>query len=618
MTVGIFANLPAGQKECALELARRGIPVFPCKPEWFGEDRKKPYTRHGFKDAVTDPIKIAQWWKWFPDALIGVPTGEKTGLMVHDWDSKACDVEMALADMEAEFGPIMGPLVRTMSGGIHIWTRWVPGIANSASKLRPGYDVRGEGGYAIAPGSRGYMLERDVEPDDPPESLIAALRATSGAPKLSVVGGTDAGLTPVYQRTVAEQVQAALQEGSRHDAVVRLVWIYVNRGFSMDEILAHADVFSRGNGWSIPEGRREFKKAAESAFKKQGLPPTGKVEPGPIEIVSLNELQTRDPPEWQITGVFPENALGSFYGDSATFKTFNVLDMALSIAYGVPWQGRPTKQGCVIYVLGEGQGAFALRVHAWRAARGLLGVDAPFFTILQPVALGDPRAVAQVIQAVEAKGLKPVFMPIDTLARNFGGGDPDKTQDMTAFVAGLDALRLKFNTGVMVVHHSGKDAAKGARNSSVLRAAVDVEIRAEREERSMRVKITNTKQKDAEEFPAMFLTLDQIEVTDPRTGEVTSSLVVRGESATTAPVEAAAKPSGKAQKHVLQALADGGTLTCSEVAQRTGQAKQNAHRILNDLVSKGLVIKSAEKPVVYWICEQYEGDADEVIISDDE
>jgi len=606
--MGIFAGLPSDPKALALEYARRGLPVFPCKPERFGEERKRPFTRHGFKDATTDPIKIAQWWEWWPDALVGIPTGPATGLMVHDWDSKSCDVEMALADMEADFGPIMGPLIRTMSGGIHIWTKWVAGILNSASKLRPGYDVRGEGGYAIAPGSHGYMLERDVEPDEPPEALINALRNASGKPSLSVVGGTDAGLTPVYQRTVAEQVQAALQEGSRHDAVVRLVWIYVQRGFSMDEILAHADVFSRGNGWSIPEGRREFKKAAESAFKKQGLPLTGKIEPGPIEIVSLNELQTRDPPEWQIQGVIPENSLGSFYGDSATFKTFNVLDMALSVAYGVPWQGTPTKQGPVIYVVGEGQNAFALRVHAWRKARGLLGVDAPFFVILQPVAMGDPKAVAMVVQAVEAKGIKPVLMPIDTLARNFGAGDPDKTQDMTAFVGGLDALRLKFSTTVLVVHHSGKDAAKGARNSSVLRAAVDVEIRAEREEKAQRVKLINTKQKDGEEFRDMWLTLDPVEVTDPRTGEVTTSLVVRGDSADDKPVPMA-KPGGRMEAWVLSVLAQRETLTLSEIIGRDPQVdKSNVKRALRGLLEKGLVKRGEGSPQTFWKADQYQQD----------
>ena len=58
--------------EKALDLARRGVPVFPCKVA-----DKTPYTTHGFKDASTDPARIRRWWSRWPDALIGVPTGIK-------------------------------------------------------------------------------------------------------------------------------------------------------------------------------------------------------------------------------------------------------------------------------------------------------------------------------------------------------------------------------------------------------------------------------------------------------------------------------------------------------------------------------------------------------------
>jgi hypothetical protein len=64
---------------------------------------------------------------------------------------------------------------------------------------------------------------------------------------------------------------------------------------------------------------------------------------------------------------------------------------------------------------------------------------------------------------------------IDTLSRAMQGGDENGPKDMTAFVANCDQLRHA-GPHLMVVHHCGKDEAKGARGHSSLRAATDTEI----------------------------------------------------------------------------------------------------------------------------------------------
>jgi hypothetical protein len=55
----------------AQNLAAQGHAVFPCRQD------KAPLTPRGFKDASTDADTIAKWWTTWPDALIGVPTGDK-------------------------------------------------------------------------------------------------------------------------------------------------------------------------------------------------------------------------------------------------------------------------------------------------------------------------------------------------------------------------------------------------------------------------------------------------------------------------------------------------------------------------------------------------------------
>jgi Bifunctional DNA primase/polymerase, N-terminal len=94
----------------ALELARQGVPVFPCKPA-----DKRPLTLNGFKDATTEPDIIHLWFTERPDALIGVPTGSK--FVVIDADLQHEDALRWLEDNRARL-----PLTRThytRSGGQH-------------------------------------------------------------------------------------------------------------------------------------------------------------------------------------------------------------------------------------------------------------------------------------------------------------------------------------------------------------------------------------------------------------------------------------------------------------------------------------------------------------------
>ena len=73
-----FADVPVA----ALELGAQGMPVFPCDPA-----SKQPLVATGFKAATTDPTTITTWWKQWPQAMIGVPTGEPSGVFVLDIDA---------------------------------------------------------------------------------------------------------------------------------------------------------------------------------------------------------------------------------------------------------------------------------------------------------------------------------------------------------------------------------------------------------------------------------------------------------------------------------------------------------------------------------------------------
>lgn len=128
----------------AVRYARRGWAVFPLQP-----GGKAPMTRRGFQDATTDQARVRRWWGREPAANIGIATGERSGIAVLDVDDHD-----SLEALECEHGDLDTLWAVTGSGGMHLlFTRPPDGIRNSASRVAPGIDVRGDGGYIVAPPS---------------------------------------------------------------------------------------------------------------------------------------------------------------------------------------------------------------------------------------------------------------------------------------------------------------------------------------------------------------------------------------------------------------------------------------------------------------------------------
>lgn len=170
--------------ERALTFAKAGYPVFPCKPT------KAPYTPRGFQDATQDPETIRLWWQRWPEAGVGIPTGEPSSLFVLD-----CDIDKTTGEAVGERSLEMlglpqscAPCVATPSGGKHFYFRYAPGLKSTVRTLGDYLDTRGAGGYVIS-----YFSD----PPDPaslPELPSAILdRLTGKQPQATeLVATTDA------------------------------------------------------------------------------------------------------------------------------------------------------------------------------------------------------------------------------------------------------------------------------------------------------------------------------------------------------------------------------------------------------------------------------------------
>jgi hypothetical protein len=177
------------------------------------------------------------------------------------------------------------------------------------------------------------------------------------------------------------------------------------------------------------------------------------------------------------------------------------LDMAEAIATGRSWMGREvTKPGAVLMLCGEGFGGVGARIKAIKIHHKTED-GAPIYIVRHQLNLRSSAEdfnalMMAVVQLVEQTGMEFTLAIVDTLARAFGGGNENDTADMMAFVVSMGKIQEFLNCALMVLHHSGKDIAKGMRGSSSLLGAVDTELELLRFEGQLKGCLTISKQKD--------------------------------------------------------------------------------------------------------------------------
>lgn len=200
----------------ALQYAQNGFAVFPVLPRG-----KIPLTKNGFKDATKEPKKINSSWAKWPMANIGIATGRASGFWVLDIDGM--EGEASLKVLENELGPLT-PTIEVISGGggRHLYYAIPTGpdiiIPNSASKLGQGLDVRGDGGYIIAPPSihpSGKHYEWSIDSTDKimaaPDPLFQRIACPS-----KFIPNVE------KPRDWAAFIREGVKEGCRNDSIARL------------------------------------------------------------------------------------------------------------------------------------------------------------------------------------------------------------------------------------------------------------------------------------------------------------------------------------------------------------------------------------------------------------
>lgn len=228
-----------------------------------------------------------------------------------------------------------------------------------------------------------------------------------------------------------------------------------------------------------------------------------------------------------VHGVFPRTGLAELFGAPGCGKTPVALNLALAVASGqATWFGHDVDaHGPVLYMLGEDPAGFTGRLRAEAAQTGLDLDKLPLYVSSLAGRLTDHADVRRwVAEAIDLAGGRPVrLVVVDTVARNFGPGHESDTRDMSAFVAGADAIVRALRCLVVLVHHPSKGDAERSRGSSVLEGAIDASYQVVRPGRGLGVRVTVRKLKNFGDPDPMLGTLRVVELgTDAKGRKVTA------------------------------------------------------------------------------------------------
>ena len=488
--------------EQARALASCGVPVFPCVP-----NGKAPLIDGAYQAATTDTSQVDKWWTLWPDANVAIyPEG--AGWCVVDLDPGGePEWTRLLADNGVHEPTYM---VSTPRDGTHLY--FAGSLPSTVSKLASHVDTRGVGGYVLVPpsivGDLPYKVLHDrniiacpgwiaprlaaarqrarttVETLDTDTSVARAtslLRAAVSRGDVAIAGA--GGDNRTYQ-LCAELFNLGV---SRNKAIRLLLdiwnpacippWQPDELAKKLDNALAYAQ--NEPGAWAVEDAAISFGRT--TAFREA----MAVTEPAKsrYRLWSAADFDAEPEPNWIIDGLLPEDAVVLWLGPSQSFKSFLLLDAFLGVATGSETFGTVPKPGLVLYgAIEDLRNVGRSRRRSWQIGRDQS--DAPlqrFRASLVPV-LGMPGDFDDWCHEIDAwVGKEPLkLLAIDTAGKVLGGLNENASENVRLFWKMCDILRERFGCTVVAVHHTGKDAERGARGSSAWDGDFDSRISTQR------------------------------------------------------------------------------------------------------------------------------------------
>ena len=417
--------------EKAIELAKRGFRVHPLK-----SNSKSPLLS-GWQNQATDNIEqVAKWWTKYIDANIGILAG--SDLVVIDVDNKnGKNGPEALAEWQFINGALPTTMtVQTPSGGYHLYYKVERPLQNKTNVIE-GIDVRGKGGYVVAPGSIingvAYTIEKDCPPSKANETVYALCEGRN------FIQGFE--------------LPKTIEQGTRDNTIFKYACSLQGQGYSDEDIytMVHKANTER---CSPPLTEQEVNTKIKSALKYEKgklLPAEQKLQPI-TPIRSFDDIEDKEI-DWLWYPYIPLGALTILSGAPGTGKTFFVCGLIAQVSNG-GFDLKPFVEHKVFIFNAEDDFGATLKKRLKKAGAKLENVFAPEDRgnpLFVPYTLDDERLETLFSQ------YSPTLAVFDPMQAYLGPGiDINRANQTRPILAKLQALAERHNTAILIVAHLNK------------------------------------------------------------------------------------------------------------------------------------------------------------------
>lgn len=211
-------------------------------------------------------------------------------------------------------------------------------------------------------------------------------------------------------------------------------------------------------------------------------------------VSALRRLQQRP---WVIDGVLRQGHLMMLYGGWSAGKTFVAIDMALSVAMGIPWTGRATRRSRVLFLSAEDREDVRTRVFAWAQVHGVSDaeLDQWFRLEVKAVQIKYETERRRLVDHYAKEGFRPEFVVLD----NFGvlADDVNESasgQHVAPWCQGAKRLGREWRASVVFLHHMTKDG-KTYLGSIAFGNHIEASLEVERQDGTEEISIEADKHK---------------------------------------------------------------------------------------------------------------------------